>query len=164
MDKDAHYLWKNFGMSTRYDSSNAYHNRETFLNNRELFTVAWDTVIGDKRYLFTHAGVCRSWYERHKEKIGDLTAENLNKSFDVDDWSEYSRFRGWGGYDSGSPMWSDIRERFWADGYDDKEDIDGFFNVFGHTRLKMPVITDNFACLDCRKAFILNNEGKIIEA
>ena len=28
---------------------------------------------------------------------------------------------------------------------------------------KNPIITDEFACLDCRRAFILENDGKIKE-
>lgn len=161
---DGHYLYRDFGKSTRYDSSNAFHNKETLVNNKTLFKVAWDKMIKDTRYLFTHAGVCRSWYERHKEDIGELTAENLNKSFNVKDWSEYSRYRGWLGYDVGSPMWSDVRERFGKDGSETEQDIEGIFNVFGHTRLKhKPYISKNWACLDAQKAFIMDDEGNISE-
>lgn len=130
-----------------------------------MFDVAWDKVIGDTRYLFTHAGVCRSWYERHKESIGELTAENLNKSFNPSAWSEYSMYRGWGGYDVGSPMWSDIRERFGKGDDETVQDIDGIFNIFGHTRLRgQAYISKNWACLDAQKAFILDEEGKISAA
>lgn len=130
-----------------------------------LFKVAWDKMIKDTRYLFTHAGVCRSWYERHKEGIGELTADNLNKSFNVKDWSEYSGYRGWLGYDAGSPMWSDVRERFEKDGSETVQDIEGIFNVFGHTRLNhQPYISKNWACLDAQKAFIMDDDGNISEA
>ena len=161
----AHYMWRDFDKSTRYDSSNAWHNKETYLSHKTLFKVAWDKMIGDTRYMFTHAGVTRSWYERHKDRIGELTADNLNASFDVYAWSEYSNYRGWGGYETGSPMWSDIRERFGKDNDETVQDIDGIFNIFGHTRLKgKPYISKNWACLDAQKAFIMDDEGNISEA
>ncbi len=160
----AHYMWRDFGKSSRFDSSNAYHNKETYLSNKTLFKVAWDKMIGDTRYLLTHAGVMRSWYERHKDKIGELTADNLNASFDVDAWSEYSNYRGWGGYNVGSPMWSDVRERL-REGAEEKENFEGIYNIFAHTRLNgKPIIRDKWACIDCRKAFILDEEGNLTEA
>jgi hypothetical protein len=34
------------------------------------------------------------------------------------------------------------------------------YQVFGHSQQeKEPIITKEFACLDCRKAFILTDEG-----
>ena len=42
-----------------------------------------------------------------------------------------------------------------AKGYD--------FQIFGHTFIKNPIITDAWACLDCMKAFILNDDGGITE-
>lgn len=160
----AHYLWRDFGKSTRFDMFHCFHNKKTFVSNKAIFKVAWDKVIGDTRYLITHAGVCRSWYERHKKEIGELTAENLNKSFDVKSWSEYSRYRGWLGYDVGSPMWSDIRERFGDDDDETIEDIEGIFNIFGHTRLDhRPYISKNWACIDAQKVFMLDDDGKLSE-
>lgn len=33
------------------------------------------------------------------------------------------------------------------------------FQVFGHTQLREHIVTDNWACLDVRKAFILLENG-----
>jgi len=39
------------------------------------------------------------------------------------------------------------------------------YQVFGHTQQESePVITDHYACLDCRRAFLLTSEGNIINA
>ncbi|MGN0966722.1 MAG: hypothetical protein ACI4OP_03910 [Candidatus Coprovivens sp.] len=60
-----------------------------------------------------------------------------------------SRMRG--GYDNtGSMVWSDVRE-------EDREST--YYQIFGHTQLKsVPIITNTYACLDCRKCFTLNTE------
>ena len=41
--------------------------------------------------------------------------------------------------------------------------VDGYdYQIFGHTQqIKDPIITDKWACLDCRQAFVLNDEGMI---
>lgn len=33
---------------------------------------------------------------------------------------------------------------------------DGVYQIFGHTQLKEPLITDKWACLDCKKGFIID--------
>ena len=40
---------------------------------------------------------------------------------------------------------------------------DKIYQVFGHTQLKSPLITDKWACLDCRKAFIIDTKTHNIE-
>ena len=60
-----------------------------------------------------------------------------------------------GGLDlAGSIVWRDAREliskRF---GY----------QIFGHTMLKTPYVTPNWACLDCKNAFILDNKNNICD-
>ena len=68
-----------------------------------------------------------------------------------------SRYRG--GYESyGSMVWSDVRE---VDLF--KKPVIGDYNIFGHTQLKQPIVTEFKACLDCRRGFLLNDNGKICE-
>ena len=38
------------------------------------------------------------------------------------------------------------------------------YQIFGHTQLKSEVIVFNFACLDCRKAFVLDTKTKSLKA
>lgn len=158
---DLAYYDRNFPYRVRYDSSNAYKIKQNFGKNRSLFQLAYEADL-DKHYLFTHAGVLRSWYERHKELIGDLTVDNLNrlKTFPggIRALCDVSRERGGFGR-IGSMVWSDIEEK------SEIEDFDGIYQVFGHSQQdSQPVITDTWACLDCRRAFVLNEEGEFQEA
>ena len=158
---DVCYYDRNFGPRIRYDSSNAWTIGKLFANNRSLFQLSYEVDM-DKHYLFTHAGVLKSWYKKHKNLIGELNAENLNKLKGTPQGIlalcdiSYER----GGYGRiGSMVWSDINEK------GDAEDIEGIYQVFGHSQQdEHPVITKTWACLDCRKAFILNEDGGFIEA
>ena len=71
----------------------------------------------------------------------------------------YSKSHWRGGWRSnyGSLVWADARE--WMQ---DKEKAYGF-SVVGHTQLKNHVIEDNFAFLDSRNCFYLNENGKFIK-
>ena len=171
----AHYFVKNFPRSSRYDSSNAYKIREIYLSHSNLFKLAHEEMIDGKKYLFTHAGLMNSWIERNKDIIEEPTVENLNKMLDnpssIRALSNISNYRTWMGEKSGSILWSDVREKIDVENSDDdmivpnKDSIvDGYdYQIFGHTQLEGPIITDKWACLDCRKAFILDENG-LVEA
>jgi hypothetical protein len=46
-----------------------------------------------------------------------------------------------------------------------RERLPNVYQVFGHTQQESePVITEHYACLDCRRAFLLTDKGDIIEA
>ena len=167
----AHYFIKNFPRSSRYDSSNAYKIREIYNSHRSLFQFAYEEIINDKKYLFTHAGIMNSWVERNKDIIGEPTVENLNRLAETDKGiralSDISNYRTWIGEKSGSIIWSDVREKI-----DEKSDGNTIipnndsinpmydYQIFGHTQLAdKPIITDKWACLDCRKAFMIDNDG-----
>lgn len=172
----AHYFVKGFPRSTRYDASNAYKIRELYSQHRGVFKLAHEETINNRRYLFTHAGLMNSWVNRNKDTIGEPTVENLNRLIDtprgVAVLSDISKYRTWFGEKSGSILWSDVAEKI-----DNKSKIDNIipsddsivemydYQIFGHTQLKKnPIITDKWACLDCRKAFILDDDGIITQA
>ena len=172
----AHYFVKNFPRGSRYDSSNAYKIREIYLSHSNLFKLAHEEMIDGKKYLFTHAGLMNSWVERNKGIIGEPTVENLNSLTNtprgVAALSEMSTYRSWIGEKSGSILWSDVGEKIDINKSDENniipnEDsiVDSYdYQIFGHTQLiEKPIITNNWACLDCRKAFILNDDGKLKE-
>lgn len=161
---DCSYVDKvNFTTRSRYDSSNAYHIEEMFRSHKSLFQLAYEDTINGKQYLFTHAGLIPQWYERHKNTIGELTVDSLNHlltmPIGMQILCEASAIRG--GWDQfGSIVWSDVRDMY----EDANNDLPWDFQVFGHTQLEEhPIITKEFACLDCRKAFILNDEGEFVE-
>lgn len=157
---DQHYcseIFKNYAGGTRRDDFNANHIKQIFDEFNDYFQLAYEETIEDKRYLFTHAGVTKSWYEKHKDLIGELNAENLNKLDSTDDGqmalSDISIYRSWFGDKTGSILWSDVRERV----VDKGEDIEGIYQVFGHTRLNgKPIIMEDWACVDCQHPVVIN--------
>lgn len=170
---DAHYCLNGFVRSSRFDSSHNRKIREKFMSHRSFFKLAHEETVAGKRILFTHAGLMNSWVERNQEIITDTSADGLNKLLDSPAGTrvlcDISNYRTWLGDPTGSILWSDIMEKGDVDdngkvfsnedaaakGYD--------FQIFGHTLIKQQIITDAWACLDCMKAFILNDDGGIVE-
>lgn len=87
-----------------------------------------------------------------------LKGANLSLILNEESWDvydQYSYLRG-GYFLFGSPIWADIREHASS-----KERIKDYIQIFGHTMLSRPYFEDKIICLDCKKAFILeNNEIK----
>jgi predicted phosphodiesterase len=170
---DAHYCLNGFVKSSRFDSSHQRKIREKFMSHMSFFKLAHEEIVAGKRILFTHAGLMNSWVERNQEIITDTSADGLNKLLGSPAGTralcDISNYRTWLGDPTGSILWSDIMEKGDVDdegkvfsnedsaakGYD--------FQIFGHTLVKKEIITDAWACLDCMKAFILNDDGVIIE-
>ena len=163
---DMSYWSKEFHTRSRYDSSNAYHISDDFNKNRSLFQLAYEEKIGDKNFLFTHAGVMNSWVKRNERVIGKPTVESLNHLLQIPNGiktlTDVSSYRTWFGDETGSIVWSDMREK--QDNPKDA-DVEGYdYQIFGHTQQdEDPVITDKWACLDCRKAFVLNEDGELMQ-
>ena len=159
---DCHYIDKhNFHKCSRYDSSNAHHIEEMFRSHRSLFTLAYEKTIADKKFLLTHAGLILPWYNLHKDIIGELTVENLNSLLNSPQGmralSEVSFYR-WGPDQFGSMVWLDIHEM----NNNEKQNIPWDYQIFGHTQQEEnPIINDKWACIDCRKTFILDENGNL---
>lgn len=173
---DLHYWSKEFHTRSRYDSSNAYHIIADFKTHRSLFELAHEETIGDKKYLFSHAGLMNSWVERNKKVIDEITLDSLTRllySADgIRSLTDVSNYRSWFGEDSGSIVWSDVREKIDLDNSlefniipNADSIVEGYdYQIFGHTQQnKDPMITDKWACLDCRKAFILDEDGVLAQ-
>ena len=164
---DQHYcnkIFNDLAGGTRKDRMNANRIGEIFDEFKDCFQLAYEATVNGKRILITHAGVTKSWYEQNKELIGELNAENLNKlDFSEDGQvalAQISPYRTWFGGKTGSILWSDVREF----AKDESENIDGVYQIFGHTRLNgKPYATDKFACIDCSKVFAVDEEGNLRE-
>ena len=155
---------RNFYSRSRYDSSNAWHIEEMFRSHMSFFQLAHEEYINGNRYLFTHAGLIPQWYSRNKNIIGELTIDNLNSLLNtpqgIGALCEASRYRG-GRYPYGSIVWNDVHDFY--EGVN--KDLPWDFQIVGHSQQdEHPIITKEFACIDCRKAFILNDEGGFQEA
>lgn len=153
------YLTRDFYTRSRYDSSNAWIISELYHTHKSLWQLAYEQELGGKKYLFTHAGLAKTWYEMNKNLIGDLTVENLNSLINspkgINALCDVSYLRG--GYSKcGSIVWCDVRER-----YEHDEEVDNWdYQIFSHTQQEeKPIITERYACIDCRQAFLLNKDG-----
>ena len=140
----------------------------------------------DKDILFTHAGINKTWYIAHQESelnheagnailfpqddmlnnynecfkdktIADCI-NNINDKYEFRALCEIGRARG--GWDrAGGPFWNDIHEIMFSKDNFNLPYQDNVYQIFGHTQLQdKPIITDKFACLDCRRAFVLDTD------
>ncbi len=166
---DLHYVDNNIGGS-RYDYANASRNKQFILGNAKCFQLAFTAKAGSKKILFTHAGLKLGWLKKHDDVFpadnAYAAAVTLNIMWSNSQFHEvlfhiladipYSR---WGTSRHGSPVWNDIEDMT-----TDKEEFPGWYQIFGHSQQESdPVIGENFACLDCRKAFRLMEDGVINE-
>ena len=164
---DLHYLDDRLGGS-RYDIFRAAEYSRIFKNNADAFQIASVRNIGGKRFVFTHAGIQKGWLEQNKDLFADMAPDDipvaLNSMWaDETQWpelfsalSDVSYARG-GSLPYGSPVWNDVNEMEGDNGA-----FPGWYQVFGHTQQeKDPVITESFACLDCRRAFRIDADGNI---
>jgi hypothetical protein len=164
------YIWPTFSAATRTDYKNWETYHKFFTDNLDLFNLVWteDNVI------FSHAGISEGWAKAVAIELSltinlnnpvksiarYLSNVNLDNILDkklIKLLGNISSYRGGDSY-YGSCEWADLREH--VDVISIAKLIplgeDGIFQVFGHTQLKNTLITDKWACLDCRKGFIVN--------
>ena len=157
---DLHYLFNDLA-GTRRNRFEAASVRSILLENMDLFKMADEVTLGGRRYLFSHAGVHRSWHLIHDNifgKLEDLCADTFNslmftKEF-VGALSDVGFIRG--GWDAvGSMVWADIHEFEEPDAL-----IPGLVQVVGHSMQVAPkVIDEGIYCLDCSRCFVLDESG-----
>lgn len=156
--------------SSRMDRRHRRQLEKMFDENRELFQLAKETYIADRHIIFSHAGILKGWVESvwGAEECGEPTfnvVDQLNQAWWEDQYGvlnalgDYDRYRGWGGYEYGSPVWSDIRS--WVR-VTPKETYG--YNIVGHTQLdNVPVVFDTIADVDLRRAFLLDDQGRLCD-
>ena len=160
---DMHYsseVVNELACSSRYDFFNEREIKRLFADNSDLFRLAWETVAGERRVLMTHAPVLCSWLEKNSDVMPECSAAALNGLLGTEAGeralSQVGRLRG-GLQTVGGPLWADVREAELPG-----ELPEGIYQVFGHTQQPVePVITDRYACLDCRRCFTLDDAGRI---
>lgn len=160
---DCPYIWPDtYGKALgnywcRHDSLNHDKIHKLFVDNLDLFTLAWDCPYKDSKLLITHAGVSQGFKE-----ICGLDAEQINNFFlkektndipNIIGLSACSYYRG-GPSMWGSPVWADIREHF-------KEPVTDIYQIFGHTYAKDLISGDHFIMTDVGKyCWTFDTEGE----
>ena len=143
----------------RYDKENEDELKSLYRSGKGLFKLAHEETIGGIHYLFSHAGVTQPWFNLNKAIIGKPDAAHLNRLLKskkgIMTLAQVGEAR-YGNYLSGSIVWADSDELAISD------PIPNTYQIVGHTmQYDDPIITDKFACLDCRAAFSLEENGKI---
>lgn len=154
---DMHYVIKEFMDCSRLNKSKRNELHDLYNESIDDFNLVH--FIEDK-YLFSHAGLYEAWMDKYNLSIDELKD---HKTFLKERWNtlEDCTWRR-GGYNlAGSCVWADIRESIVQDSL-----ILHVKQIVGHTQLEQkPYITDNIACLDVRRCFILDTStDEIIDA
>lgn len=162
---DCSYRYNSSLCNCRYAKRLAADFRKAFIDNKDLFQLAFECKIGDKEYNFSHAGISSEWISDIEHTFyrieGESNVEFLNRLYKEEKWQllDYLRYisRLRGGFDPyGSCIWCDVRE--WLK--EIKPLTSKSYQVFGHTQLREePIITDKIACLDCRRGFLIKKDG-----
>ena len=164
---------------------------KVFEDDKDLFHLAWDCYVGDVLYLFSHAGVLKSWvdYFFKDNKIKRPNADFLNNIIensmnDISALSSVGPCRGGMFRIPGSPVWADAEEHLWGWKYEEypnrvRQEVykDKIYQIFGHTRtlpsgnnlydnrdsLDKYYIGEHWAMLDARRCFVMDINGNIKE-
>ena len=145
----------------RHDNENHEAIAALLQDNLECFDIAHEERVGNRRVVFSHAGILPGWMAENEETIGEPNPGEevgvINRLFHqgvlYPALGNVSGYRG-GEYPVGSCVWADIEE--YMDYLPDV--LPECYQVFGHSLLRQPLITDRFACLDCRTAFRMDED------
>ena len=134
----------NYLVGTMADRLDSYHKEEVaeYMNKMNI-----KLIHIEGKYLFSHSGVLPKWLENNNLTLEDL--ETLPFSHPA--LMNVSPIRG-GWSEVGGCVWGDVRE------YAVREHLPNYYQIFGHTQqVEKAIITEDWADLDCRKAFTLIN-------
>ena len=173
-DAHYHYLdrWARYGRGSRFNIFNSKKIKKIFEENEDLFRgAAYQERSDNKLYLFTHAGVTDYWLKQNKLSLPeneDNISDWLCELYSNEEKTPYNIFgdvgRSRGGYSpSGSPMWADWYDDHYSSSKYGLEGHEDIYQIFGHTQGMTERIEKYAACLDCRKAFLLDLEEEKIK-
>ena len=133
----------------------------------QLILNTWIT-IENTTYLFTHAGINKEWFDSNSQ-VCDINTPGLIKQYSIpNNWVAIAQVGcSRGGFGAGGPLWDDVRE------FVNQPKFSPYYQIFGHTQLNdwvnkdkikemnkgKDVSCEDFACLDCRQAFVIDEKG-----
>ena len=145
----------------RHDDENHDEIRSLLLQNIHLFKIAHEKRVGDKNYVFSHAGILPNWLEQNDSVLGKIRpgheVEELNRLFQAGKLYQalgnVSSYRG-GAFEYGSCIWADKKEHLRT-----ANQLLDTVQVFGHTMvLEAFNYMNRIFCLDCMECFYLDLE------
>lgn len=162
---DLSYI-SNYLPKCRHDYENHDEIKRLISDNLELFDILHEETIGDSSVMFSHAGLLSDWLEENEMIFGKINkggeVKHLNRMFHEGNIYKALGNVSWyrGGYQTtGSCVWADVEEFVDAKPHY----LPGYYQVFGHSQLLKPMITEYFACIDCHTAFNLDDNFKITQ-
>lgn len=170
---DVHYFDAHLN-SSRKDWLEQDNIRIIFEENLKYFALSKYLKLGEQEYLFSHAGMLPGWlqlhfpnldlskYEELSDFLNSLLLRDLDEFRDIVSNALMNISPSRGGYDKyPSMVWTDL-EDYIIYFY---EHLQNVRQIFGHTKLACePLILAYLVCLDCRKAFLLKENGDIVDA
>lgn len=165
---DVHYFDPKYNCS-RKDWMSLEVIADLFFKNLSLFKLTEFIEVNGKKLLYSHAGIIPRWMKLHfpkvrlsdPERLSNLLNEQLHdpnkfKEFVINALMDCSASRG-GKAKYPSILWADVEDHRTL-----RHRLPNVYQIFGHTQQESgPVITDYYANLDCRKAFLLMDDGEI---
>lgn len=162
---DMHYMSDDFfdmARGSRFSYSMQPKLEKLFHDNEKCFQLAYEVEYEGQHVLFTHAGVTAVWLKTHKDLLEVPDARHINALLHSPGGIAALACIGpcRGGFDeAGGILWADMSE------VATEQAIPGCYQIFGHTQQReQPVITPQFANLDCRRAFLLSEVMKEAKA
>lgn len=129
----------------RYDFMHA-HEIQSYLKQMPL-----QLTYKCEGYLFSHSGILPGWMDLNEFNIDTLNNVPLKHPALM----QVSEMRGGNArFGFSSCIWGDLYE------YNASEHYTNYYQIFGHTQLHTEYISTDYACLDCREAFVLDTETK----
>lgn len=161
---DLSYIDKLF-RCCRYSFSNGMWYSEFLREHWECFKVTHQIENNGTVFLMSHAGVHPEWLKQN-EFEQNWDSEYINKLFkeQIHTFSDYSYYRGGNYWETGSPIWADIRE-FSDFIKSDAKDIAlprKVKQVVGHTQLVSDIVDlGDICCIDSRQLFVITKDNRI---
>lgn len=167
---DVHYFGAKLN-SSRKDWMNQEEIESIFVKSLSLFELTKLVRVGDKQYLFSHAGLIPEWMEWHFEGVDLNDSVHVSKLLDdkLNDVEIFRQFVSTALMDKSASRWGPARypSIVWADVEDhqyQQRRLPNIYQIFGHTQQEFdPVITEHYANLDCRKAVLLKEDGELVK-
>lgn len=166
---DLPYILPRLFTCSRHDRFYEDDAHRLFTEDLSLFSFLHSATIGGRKYLFSHAGVHPEWASRELGTTDFCEIEqyyakplSLIALQHLVALNCCSFYRG-GAEAHGSFIWADVEE-FPVCSPEDAaaEPRSESYQIFGHTQqIEHPVITDRYACLDCRQVFTLDKDGRL---
>lgn len=179
-DEYADHIYK-----CRYCSQFEDKIKPLFRDNLDLFSMAWECTVRRTLFLFTHAGVLKSWVDQafpgnDIKRPNAALLNNMLATGNVLPFAMVGPERGGWGRCAGSPIWADAQEHVYGwllekNPNRRRQEVykDRIYQVFAHN-LSFPgqypesfdkyEINEHFAMLDARRSFIMEPDGTIHEA